>query len=59
MAQSLDTGGVSGVFVVSILSGSSRVRKAVSLHIAPDRPTSRIDTHCGQLVRLRSHSHSR
>jgi len=58
MAQSMDTGEISGMFAVSILSSSSRVRKAVALHIAPDRPTSCIDTHCSQLVRLRSHIHS-
>jgi len=50
MAQSMDTGEISGMFAVSILSSSSRVRKAVALHIAPDRPTSCIDTHCSQLV---------
>lgn len=58
MAQKMGTSGMSGVVVVSVLSGSSRAKEIVALNIAPEEPTSHIETHCGQLVGLHSRRQS-
>jgi len=59
MAQTTGTSRISSVLVVSILSGSSLTKETVALNIAPDEPTSRVDTHGGQLAglcsRIQSH----
>ena len=45
--------------IASILSGSSLTKETIALNIAPDEPTSRVDTHGGQLAglcsRIQSH----
>jgi hypothetical protein len=54
MAQMTGTIRIHSVLVVTILSDSSLTEETVSLNIAPDEPTSRVDTHCGQFVGIRS-----
>ena len=54
MAQMTGTIRIHSVLAITILSGSSLTGETVSLNIAPDEPTTRVDTHYGQFVEIRS-----